>query len=234
VTDHLPGIHSEEKIIDIAGIAAQQCAGENQGVVRTGCQRSQAIALCRIVGQLVRLVADGIVEPVVHIAPDEIQGCYAPDSLAVGLPERAIDRPSRFQIGVTFAFSGTADYLAQTCFPKVGFRKPAVAEFHARACIRVDDTSEIPSGPSHVIGVPPKVRQLPFVSPYYEQGRSGADLLLPAGASTLVALPQTKIGEAAVQAFADDLSVAQPHFVDAAWRATVADSVPETVNQKYP
>src|SRR5438552_17187 len=61
--------------------------------IRARRQRSQSVPLCRIVGQLVRLIAYGVIKPLVHITSNEIQRGDTADSLAVGLPEWTIDRP---------------------------------------------------------------------------------------------------------------------------------------------
>ena len=45
-------------------------------------------------------------------------------------------------------------------------------------------------------------------------------------------LTQAKVGERGVQSLADDLSTAQLHLVDTAWRAAVPNSIPQTVYQK--
>jgi hypothetical protein len=79
--------------------------------------------------------------------------------------------------------------------------------------------------------MPPKVRQLSFISPDYEKRRFRADLVPPV-ASGLAVLPQAKIGEASVQSLADNLSTAQPHFVHTAWCAVVLDLIAKTVYQK--
>src|SRR5580658_8890907 len=79
----------------------------------------------------------------------------------------------------------------------------------------------------------PKVGQLSLVSPYHEYRRSGTDFLLPARTGRLVVFAQPKVGQRGVQTFSDDLSPAQLHFVDAARRAAIPDSIPKTVNQKH-
>jgi hypothetical protein len=82
--------------------------------------------------------------------------------------------------------------------------------------------------------VAPKVGQLPFVSPDHEYRRSRTDVLLPACTGALVVLTEPKVGERSVQAVSDDLSAAQFHFVDTAWRAAIPNLIPQTVYQKHP
>src|SRR5580693_2928096 len=80
----------------------------------------------------------------------------------------------------------------------------------------------------------PKVGQFSLVSPDHKYRRSRTDFPLPARTGGLVIFTQPKVGKRGMQAFSDDLSPAQLHLVNAARRAGIPYSIPQTVYQKHP
>ena len=130
----------------------------------------------------------------VHITTNEIQRRHAADSFAISLPERAIDRTPGLQVSAFILLRGTANHLAETRLSEVGSDEPMIAHSHSLTGVRIDHAPEVSPGARHLICMPPKVRQLPFVPPHHEQRRPWADLPLPANTRTLVVLPQAKIG----------------------------------------
>src|ERR1039457_1882618 len=53
-------------------------------------QSAKSIALRGIARLLVNLVADGVVKPFRHVAPNKLDRCHASDLVRVRLPERAM------------------------------------------------------------------------------------------------------------------------------------------------
>ena len=188
-------------------------------------RRAQSVPLCRIIGQLVRLIAYGVIKPLVHITSNEIQRGDTADSLAIGLPERAIDRLPGFQIGAFFPLTGAANHLAETRLSEVGSDEPAITHLHPHARVRLNHAPPGTVRSEPLVRVPPKVRQLSFVSPDHEQRRSWADLLLPASTGALVILTQRRSVSVVCKLLTHDLSTAQLHLVDTAWRAAVPNSI---------
>src|SRR5947209_4794050 len=139
-----------------------------------------------------RFIAYGVIEPLVHIPPNELQRRHAADSPAIGLPERAVHRPPRFRVRACVVCPDATDNLIDPCLSEVVGEHPALTHFHTHARVRVDHAPLVWPGASHVVCMAPEVRELPFVASDHEQRRSGADLLLPASARTPVVLPQAK------------------------------------------
>ena len=67
-------------MIEVIGIAAQQCAGENHQAVGASGEGSESVALRRIARrQLMHFVADAVIEPIGQITTDEFHRRHAAD-----------------------------------------------------------------------------------------------------------------------------------------------------------
>src|SRR3989442_875136 len=136
-----------------------------------------------------RFVAYGVIEPLIHIPPNELQRRHTTDPLAIGLPERAVDRLPRFRVRTFAVRADAADHLTDPCLSKVASHQPVLTGLDTQARVRVDDAGPVPPGASQVVCMPPKVGELPFVASDDEQRRARTDILLPAGAGAPVVLP---------------------------------------------
>ena len=63
VPHHSFGIDPEQGVVEVVGIAAEKSAGQSGDSLCDSCQHAQSVALCRVAGELVHLVGDGVVEP---------------------------------------------------------------------------------------------------------------------------------------------------------------------------
>lgn len=118
----------------------------------------QGIALRGIAGELVNLVANCIVEPFRHVAPDELNRGHAPDLVRVRLPERAVQWATGL---LTPGFDGLGDFdlLELAC------RESAVVDDHRFARVRIHHAAHVRARVGYPVSMPPEVTELGSLPP---------------------------------------------------------------------
>ena len=124
--------------------------------------------MCGIAGELVNLVADRIVKPFRHVAPDELNRGHAADLVRVRLPEWAVQWAARL-LASGFDGLGNFDLLELTC------RESAVVHDHRLARIRIHHAANVWARAWYPVSMAPEVTELRSLTSDDKQGWSPAE-----------------------------------------------------------
>src|SRR5271157_1405650 len=161
-----PGrFQTKQDVEQVQCVTAQQCAGEYCDVAGTGGERPKGVALGRVSSlQLVHLIGNRIVKKVVHLPTDEVDGCKAPDLLAICLPKRTVERPAGMICFFRLAQRFTELHLLEV------HRQEAFAlctEVDRRPTVGIDDAALVTAAAGNLVSVPPEVPELTPISSDY-------------------------------------------------------------------
>src|SRR5437879_7736482 len=150
---HLSRFETKERVEKIVRIATQQRAGQTNNSVSARCQRTQRISLRGIARELMDLVANRVVKPFLHVAPNELDRCHTADLVRIRLPERAVQWAARL-LSPGLNGLGNFDFLEFTC------RQAAVVHDHRLARIRIHHASNVWARARYPVSMAPEVTQL--------------------------------------------------------------------------
>src|SRR6266567_6854033 len=108
------------------------------------------------------LVADRVVKPSRHVAPDEFDWRHAANFIRIGLPERAVERPTRLPFPAV-------DCLGKFGPPEIGGCQSTAVRDHGCSRVGVHYAAEVSPGTRNVVSMPPEVAKLCPLASYDEQ-----------------------------------------------------------------
>src|SRR5229473_6753995 len=150
---HPSGFEPEQGVEQIVRVSPKKRSSQAHNPVCTRGQGAQSIALSGVAGQLVNLVANGVIEPSRHIAPDEFNRCHAANLVGIGLPQRTVNWPTGLPFPGLDGF-GDLDLL------KLCDGQPAVINKYRHARVGINHTSQIWPGARHAVSMPPEIAKL--------------------------------------------------------------------------
>src|SRR5271163_3640308 len=87
---HLPGLHPKQDVEEVSGVAAHHGPSVADQLLGATGEDGEVVPLGGVVGKLVELVGEGVVEKLLHVAANELQWRHALNLRSVRLPERGV------------------------------------------------------------------------------------------------------------------------------------------------
>ncbi len=177
-----------------------------------------------IASQLMNLVADRVVKPFRHVAPDEFNRGHAADLVRIRLPERAVQWAAGL-LAPGFDGLGNLDLLELPC------RQSAVVDDHRFARVRIHHAAHVWARVWYSVGMPPEVTELGSLASDDKQRWPPAERQ-PAFSGTRRIFAQPQLAQCCLQPFPHDAPLPQPHFVHSV-RFVLVTAISQIVDQEH-